>query len=182
MSLPPSKLLTGPASVGALGEHSEPAVNSPPAKVRRGFLPFSPPKGTRTPQPLVPQALTTIAKESIVTKRVPFGELVWFAELPPTLWLTHNAESESSRRLSFPPIWQRLTTSRKTARVRGPSGANASNRSPGPTLAKTLSLSVPGADLVNNLVALGPRTQPFSNDGRRHVRRNAAALTLEAAQ
>lgn len=32
------------------------------------------PKGTRTQQLIATQALTEIAKESIVTKRVPFGE------------------------------------------------------------------------------------------------------------
>ena len=47
--------------------------------VRGGFLSFLTPKGTRTPQPLVRQALTTIGKESIVTKRVPFGELSWIS-------------------------------------------------------------------------------------------------------
>ena len=40
-------------------------------------------------------------QEENIPTRVPFGELVWFAEFPPTLWLTQNAESESSRRFVF---------------------------------------------------------------------------------
>ena len=47
-----------------------------------------PPKGTRTPQPLVRQALREIAKESIVTKRVPFGELLFALRNWPTRQLT----------------------------------------------------------------------------------------------
>ena len=37
-------------------------------------------------------------------KRVRHGELIWSAELPPTDGLTHDAESESSRRFVFPQV------------------------------------------------------------------------------
>src|SRR5262245_24913709 len=42
--------------------------------VRRGFPSVLLPKGTRTQQLLMRQALAIISKERIVTKRVPFGE------------------------------------------------------------------------------------------------------------
>jgi hypothetical protein len=59
------------------------------------------PKGTRIRQPLRYQRLTSFQKESMVTKRVPFGELFQFAEFRSTIRLTQNAEGESSRRFVF---------------------------------------------------------------------------------
>ena len=40
-------------------------------------------------------------RRGVVTKRVAFGELIFFADFPPTIQLTHRAESESSRPRSF---------------------------------------------------------------------------------
>jgi hypothetical protein len=45
--------------------------------------------------------VTAREKESIVTKRVPFGELIFVAEFPPTTGLTPDAESFCSRRFVF---------------------------------------------------------------------------------
>ena len=49
-------------------------------RFRRGFLPFWRPKETLTRQPTPSQRLRSFQKESIVTKRVPFGELVGFSK------------------------------------------------------------------------------------------------------
>lgn len=51
------------------------------------------PKGSRNLQTPVRQALTTFKKESILTKRVPFGELFVFLRTNAPSQLTRNAES-----------------------------------------------------------------------------------------
>jgi hypothetical protein len=49
-------------------------------------------------------ALRLSAKESIVTKRVLFGELFPFAEFRPTTGLTQDADRDSSRRFRFSAV------------------------------------------------------------------------------
>jgi hypothetical protein len=57
------------------------------------------PKGTRTRQPLLSQGLTSFAKESIVTKRVPFGELTF--SKPGIAVPAVNSKRRAERRSAF---------------------------------------------------------------------------------
>ena len=59
------------------------------------------PKGSRNQEVIGRQRLTPREKESIVTKRVPFGEPFSVANFSATHGFTEDAESESSRRLAF---------------------------------------------------------------------------------
>lgn len=61
-----------------------------------------PPKGSRTRQPIERQSFTRIKKESIVTKRVPFGELFVFLRTKQTNQLTPDAERSAVGRFAFP--------------------------------------------------------------------------------
>ena len=59
------------------------------------------PKGTRTLEPILSERLTSFAKESIVKKRVPFGELVSFLRKEITDKLTHGAERSAAGRFAY---------------------------------------------------------------------------------
>ncbi len=58
-------------------------------------------QGSRTPRLVRPPSFTARRNARIVSRRVPHGELKRFAEFPPTVRLTQNAESESPRRFVF---------------------------------------------------------------------------------
>jgi len=55
------------------------------------------------------------------------GRLVWVAEFLPNLWLTHDAESESSRRLSFSPHLATTCVVSPRRESLNPSGASAAS-------------------------------------------------------
>ncbi len=110
---------------------------------RRGFLSFWRPKGTRTRQPVTQKSLTESEKESIVTKRVPFGELFPFSEFRTTHGLTQNAESFRPRRLRFSASYSRTCGSWLKWREFSIHARRALDRpSLFPLLARTLALSV----------------------------------------
>jgi hypothetical protein len=75
-----------------------PAVSSAPLQV------WDPIERYRTRYPSLAKRVAPREKESIVTKRVAFGELIFFAEFPPTYGLMHRAESESFRPRLFIPL------------------------------------------------------------------------------
>jgi hypothetical protein len=72
---------------------------------RKGFLSFSTHrKGLELSNSTCDKHFEESKKRSIVTKRVPYGELFRLAELPLTHRLTHDAESFASRRVRFSAV------------------------------------------------------------------------------
>ena len=79
---------------------------------RRGLLSFwGRPKGTRTQQPSTSQRLTALRKESIVTKRVAFGELFPFLRTKADKPVNARCLKRGCRAFCvYGVIWQRFTT------------------------------------------------------------------------
>ena len=123
------------------------------------------------------KCVTAREKESIVTKRVPFGELIFFAEFPPTTGLTPDAESESSRRFVFSACHATTCDKPPDGRILWPFRAERHLAAPWPFFCLKLSPSlVNRANRVNNLVQFGPRKQPFPESGGRKIQDRASGL------
>ena len=97
--------------------------------------------------------VTPREKESLVTKRVPFGEPFQSAEFPPTHGLTESAESESSWRFVFSACVTRTCDESLACESSLPPGRERRLGHARPTHGSKLSRSLLNrASLVNNLV------------------------------
>lgn len=120
-------------------------------RVRRAFYRRKPPKGTRNRQGVGANGFTSRAKESIVTKRVPLGELKFWYRNCQVNQLTHEAESECSRLFALKGGFPRVCDdSYRQPEISVPNGllsGSGSNHggwtsTPGATLSNSLSLSL----------------------------------------